>query len=181
MPPSHVLLGLGCALSIERRLWPPRIVVWLGHALRVYATTTGVPVPGALLIRMPLTSLPPPTTGAFFSICGVHLWCDSGLLHSPLHMWCAATARPARSAARQLASHCLAQSPTNDGMLRCAAHRATKRALLEEPPAQKASDLSRCCDGRCACCARCPRRMHAISLRELRIQMSKYSCKYSCP
>ena len=26
MPPSHVLLGLGCALSIERRLWPPRMV-----------------------------------------------------------------------------------------------------------------------------------------------------------
>ena len=26
LPPSHVLLGLGCALSIERRLWPPCMV-----------------------------------------------------------------------------------------------------------------------------------------------------------
>ena len=34
-------------------------LVWLGHALRVYATTTGMPVPGALLIRMPLTVAPP--------------------------------------------------------------------------------------------------------------------------
>ena len=123
----------------------------------------------------------PPPSGAFLAICGVFLWCVSGLLHPPSHMWCAAPARPAWSAAWLLASLCLALSSLIDGMLRCAALRPTKRALLEEPPEQKASALSRCCVGRCARCARCPHRMHAISPCKLRIQISKYSCKYSCP
>ena len=178
MPPSHVLLGLGCALSIERRLWPPCMVGSRASSQCLIKWCAGDRCsPDSL--ASPSRSLPP--SGAFFAICGVFLWCVSGLLHPPSHMWCAAPARPACSAAWLLASLCLALSSLIDGMLRCAALRPTKRALLEEPQAQKASALSRCCVGRCARCARCPHRMHAISPCKLRIQISKYSCKYSCP
>ena len=178
LPPSHVLLGLGCALSIERRLWPPCMVGSRASSQCLIKWCAGDRCSPDSLAS---PSRSPPPSGAFIAFCGVFLWCVSGLLHPPSHMWCAAPARPAWSAAWLLASLCLALSSLIDGMLRCAALRPTKRALLEEPQAQKASALSRCCVGRCARCARCPRRMDEISPRELRIQMSKYSSKYSCP